>query len=122
MRPLLFAVCFAVITVTGCAMAPKQVMLLDQNCRGEDIVIRFTEHLSVAPMIDCAIVAESCGVPAALIALMTIQVPVACAIRGTRCNAVVLPIIGADLLREHEYEHMTGKSHPLFFSVTPSCP
>lgn len=108
------------LLLAGCATS-QPVTYMSQDCKGRDVTIRLTEYLSYAPTIDCANLAAQCGASPVQVALMTVQMPVACAYRGPLCSFVVLPVVGADLLRSHEYDHLMGKSHPPFLPLPPTC-
>lgn len=111
-----------ILLLVGCASAPVDHMLLTHDCQGRELTVRFKEYLSVAPAIDCVRLTAACGASDGDLILLAAQFPIACAYRGPLCSVVVLPVVGADLARDHEYEHLAGKVHPAFSFAEPQCP
>jgi hypothetical protein len=85
-------------------------------------VVRFTQYESLNPLLDCPRLAHEHGASAAEVALMVAQMPIACTYRSRYGGFVVVPVWAPDWLKEHEYEHMAGKAHPLFLPIAPECP
>jgi hypothetical protein len=111
----------AAALLAGCASAPTSVLYLAHDCHGNEISVRYTEYVSVVPLIDCVRLVAECGAPPEQVLFLAAQLPVACAYRGPRCNVMVLPPIGTDLAREHEQAHMRGESHLPFLPFMEGC-
>ena len=100
--------------LAGCASLPdgKKAVYMGHNCQGREMTVRFTEYVSAVPAIDCLRVAAAMGVGPVDVALLSLSLPVACAMTTAQGRAVVLPPNAPDSLRHHEYEHLTGRQHP----------
>lgn len=120
--PILAVATIAYLLLAGCAGTGTPSMYLSHDCRGREITVQYREFLSPIPTIDCAILAAERGSHPLALALFMIQLPIACAYATPRGSFVVLPLIGGDLLRDHELQHLVGKRDFIpFLPFPPEC-
>ena len=110
------------LLLAGCAGPGTPRQHVGTSCTGQPMKVLYREYLSAWPTLDCAILAAERGAHPLNVAMLVAGVSVACAMATPRGSFIVLPLIGADVWREHELEHLTGKRDPVpGLPLQPEC-